>query len=373
MIKTKRAKEAADLEDLDEAGRTAAAFWRIGMRGTGKPAPGEPLGGLAGAKPIYQAKAKKFDPKKRGLDQLPIKQINDFENFVDGKMNRTRLVGTWARFATGSAGRTKYQLHRWCVCNQSKANKESATYPSHFVSTQGSSNNSSAHPNQGKDGCSFVNFTPDSAQAGPGSAKGKGKHAASAATSRYSSTVADADLKRALSQIEHLQNQLRQLVASRDANHLKYAKATELANTQRSLQAKATNELISAHARTLRTSQLGAFNAIAKVREIRGHAEGFVENMLAKATQGEPPDMDAAWPAFSGLLSPELLEHAQWGDVKKKKLPGSRSKDVFNSTAFQVAESAAPPTPDSGPAHGAPAHRCQGHCAADDGRLRAPR
>ena len=82
-IRTKRAKEAADLADLDEAGRTAAAFRRFGMRGTAGPAPGEPLGGLAGAKPIDQAKAKKFDPKKRGLDQLPIKWIDDFDNFVD--------------------------------------------------------------------------------------------------------------------------------------------------------------------------------------------------------------------------------------------------------------------------------------------------
>ena len=56
---------------------------------------------------------------------------------------------------------------------------------------------------------------------------------------------------------------------------------------------------------------------------------------------------DAAWSAFSGLLSKEQLEHAQWGDDKKKKLPGSRSKGVFNTTAFQVqvAESGAPPTP----------------------------
>ena len=54
---------------------------------------------------------------------------------------------------------------------------------------------------------------------------------------------------------------------------------------------------------------------------------------------------DAAWSAFSGLLSKVQLEHAQWGGDKKKKPPGSRSMDVFNITAFQVAESAAPPTP----------------------------
>ena len=68
-IKAKRAKEEADLEVLGGSQAMAAAFRRIGMR-TGKPAPGDP-GGLAASKPIEQAKAKKFDPKKRGLDQLP--------------------------------------------------------------------------------------------------------------------------------------------------------------------------------------------------------------------------------------------------------------------------------------------------------------
>ena len=102
---------------------------------SGKPAPGDP-GGLAASKPIEQAKAKKFDPKKRSLDQVPAKWVDDPANFDDGKTNKTRLVGTWARFATGSEGRTKKQLHRWCVCDQSKANKDSAAYPGHFASTQ---------------------------------------------------------------------------------------------------------------------------------------------------------------------------------------------------------------------------------------------
>ena len=124
-IKTKRAKEASDLADLDDEAK-AAAFRRIGMRGSGKPAPGEPLGGLANAKPIDPAKAKKFDPKKRGLEKLPLKHVDDPANFVDGKTNWTRQVGTWARFQTGSAGRTKTQLHRWCVCDESKASGDGA-------------------------------------------------------------------------------------------------------------------------------------------------------------------------------------------------------------------------------------------------------
>ena len=162
-IKAKRAKDEEALEVLGGSQAIAAAFNRIGMR-LGNPAPGDP-GGLAASKPIEQAKAKKFDPKKRGLDQLPAnKWIDDPANFDDGKTNKTRLVGTWVRFPTGSAGRTKTQLHRLCICDQSKdpANKESATYPGHFASTQGGSNTSSAHPpNQGKDGCSFSKFIPD--------------------------------------------------------------------------------------------------------------------------------------------------------------------------------------------------------------------
>ena len=77
---------------------------------------------------------------------------------------------------------------------------------------------------------------------------------------------------------------------------------------------------------------------------MRGHAEGFAENMLAKATQGVPVDMDAAWAAFSGLLTSETIEDAEWGSVVKKKL-GRHSSNVFNIDAFQGASAAAPPTP----------------------------
>jgi hypothetical protein len=340
----KRAEEAAALQDLDEDEKTAAAFRRIGMRG--KPAPGDP-GGLGGSKPIQPPKAKKFDPKKRGLEQLPPKHIDDPANFDDGKTNKTRLVGTFARFATNSEGRTKKQLHRWCVCDASKdpANEDSAFYPGHFVSTQNSS--SAAHPNQGKDGCSFNNFTPDPDKDKPSSAKGKAKGDAGAAPSSASSTVAEADLKRATLFIKNLQDQLRTLTASRDAEHLKYAKATELANNQLNLQTETTNGLISAHARTLRTSQLETFKAIAKINEIRGHAENFAENMLAKATQDKPVDMDAAWAAFSGVLTSETIDAADWGDGIPKKKLGPRSVNVFNIDAFQGASSAAaaPPTP----------------------------
>jgi hypothetical protein len=105
--------------------------------------------------------------------------------------------------------------------------------------------------------------------------------------------------------------------------------------------------LISAHAKTLRTSQLETFTAIAKINEIRGHAENFAENMLAKATQDKPVDMDAAWAAFSGVLTSETIDAADWGDGILKKKLGPRSVNVFNIDAFQGASSAAaaPPTP----------------------------
>ena len=66
--------------------------------------------------------------------------------------------------------------------------------------------------------------------------------------------------------------------------------------------------------------------------------------MLAKATQGNPVDMDAAWAAFSGLLTSEMIEDAEWGSVVKKKL-GRHSSNVFNIDAFQGESAAAPPTP----------------------------
>ena len=208
--------------------------------------------------------------------------------------------------------------------------------------TQGGS--STAHSNQGKDGCSFSKFVPDPEKGRPGSGKGKGKPNASAAKSSASVTIADADLKRATSHIENLENQNRMLAAARDAEHLKYAKATELANTQLVLHATQTNELITAHARTLRSSQQETFKAIAKIEEMRGHAEGFAENMLAKATQDKPVDMDAAWAAFSGVLTSETIKAAGWGSVVEKK-PGPRSVNVFNIDAFQGESAAAPPTP----------------------------
>ena len=340
-IKDQHAEDEKALETLGGSAAIAAAFGRIGMRTGGKPAPGDP-GGLGDLKPAATKAKKAFDPKKRGILEIPKLWVDDPANVDDGKTNKTRLVGTYARFPTNSGGRSKHQLHRWCICEQSQSteNKDSVTFPGHWVSTQASS--SIAHSNSGKDGCSYKNFVPDPEKGRPGSGKGKAK--ADAPKSSASVTIADADLKRATSHIENLENQNRMLAAARDAEHLKYVKATELANTQLVLHATQTNELIIAHARTLRSSQQETFKAIAKIEEMRGHAEGFAENMLAKATQGNPADMDAAWVAFSGVLASETTKAAGWGSVVEKK-PGPRSVNVFDIGAFQGASATAPPTP----------------------------
>ena len=124
----------------------------------------------------------------------------------------------------------------------------------------------------------------------PPAPKGKAASAATA-TSDTTFTVAEQDLKRAAAHIDHLNRQIRELGASRDAEHLKYAKATELANTQLNLQAKTKNEMISSNAKALRSSQNDTTKVIAKIQAIRGNAEGFAENMLHKATEGLAPDL----------------------------------------------------------------------------------
>ena len=278
----------------------------------------------------------KWNSKTRGLEKPPRGHIDDRANFDDGKDNKTRPVGTFARFPTTGGGRSKTQLHRWCVCDQSKGadNKESPAYPGHWVSTQGNPLQSNTHKNAGTDGSTFGKFKVDKAKAAAAtSAKGK-RRPASTTTCNTSSTVAEADLKRATAHIEQLKVQIKELGASRDAELLSYAKAAELANIQLNLHAQNTNEMISAHSKVLRSSQIETGKTIAKIHEIRGHAEGFAENILAKATEGKAPALDTTWVAFSGVLTSETLEAAEWGDTKKK-VPGSRSKNAFDIAGFQ--------------------------------------
>ena len=91
-----RAKEA------EEQGK-ATAWKRMG--GT---APGEPGdGGLDNAKPKAPGKAAKWNPKNRSLEKPPRQHIDDRANFDDGKDNKTRPIGTQARFETTHGGRSR--------------------------------------------------------------------------------------------------------------------------------------------------------------------------------------------------------------------------------------------------------------------------
>ena len=63
-----------------------------------------------------------------------------------------------------------------------------------------------------------------------------------------------------------------------------------------------------------------------------------------RKTEGKAPDLGTMWSAFSGVLTSEQLEAADWG-LAKKKIPGSRSKNVFDIAGPQGQESPSPPTP----------------------------
>ena len=118
-IMNKHVKEA---DDHKEQGKESA--WQR----MGGAAPGEP-DDLA--KPKVPGNVPKWNSKTRGLDKPPCGHLDDHANFDDGKDNKTRPISTFARFPTTGGGRSKSQLHRWCVCDQSKDadNKESPTYP----------------------------------------------------------------------------------------------------------------------------------------------------------------------------------------------------------------------------------------------------
>ena len=74
--------------------------------------------------------------------------------------------------------------------------------------------------------------------------------------------------------------------------------------------------MISSNAKALRSSQNETAEAIAKINSIRGHAEGFAENMLHNAANGQAPDLVTTWAAFSGVLTSETIGAADWNATK---------------------------------------------------------
>ena len=107
---------------------------------------------------------------------------------------------------------------------------------------------------------------------------------------------------------------------------------------------KMKNQMISEHAKALRSSQLNTTKAIAKIQAIRGYAEGFTESMLHKAAEGLAPYLGTTWAVFSGVRTPETIASADWTNAKKK-VQGTHSKNVFDITEYLHQELPSPPTP----------------------------
>ena len=99
--------------------------------------------------------------------------------------------------------------------------------------------------------------------------------------------------------------------------------------------------MISSNAKALRSSQSETVKAIAKISSIRGHTEGFAGNLLHNAANGQAPDLVTTWAAFSGVLTSETIDAADWGATKK--VPGTHFKNTFDITEFLGQESATPP------------------------------
>ena len=118
------------LKEAEEQGKAAA--WKC-MGGTALGEPGD--GGLAKAKSEVPGKAAKWNLKNRGLEKPPRQHIDDRANYDDGKDNKTRPIGTQARSEATHGCRSRSQLHVWCVCDESKADKQNPFYPGHWRST----------------------------------------------------------------------------------------------------------------------------------------------------------------------------------------------------------------------------------------------
>ena len=66
--------------------------------------------------------------------------------------------------------------------------------------------------------------------------------------------------------------------------------------------------------------------------------------MLHNEANGQAPDLATTWAAFSGVLTSETIDAADWGERTKR--PASKhSKSAFDITEFVGKESASPPTP----------------------------
>ena len=98
-IKDKRAKDQEALETLGGSAAMADAISRM-LRQARAGRPGRPR--CLEAHPADEGE--EVRPEEAGLGPAPDKWVDDPANFDDGKTNKTRLVGTYARFANEQRG-----------------------------------------------------------------------------------------------------------------------------------------------------------------------------------------------------------------------------------------------------------------------------
>ena len=110
-------------------------------------------------------------------------------------------------------------------------------------------------------------------------------------------------------------------------------RSVDLGNQQLSTAARTANDMAHAHGKQLRTTKAITADAIAKMKVMRQHAHGFAELMLLHVAADKAPDHIACWAAFSGLLTDDAIESADWDDRKVKKPPNS-SATVYDITEF---------------------------------------
>ena len=226
---------------------------------------GEPVSDIDNE--LGKAKPKKKAPKegtwglmnrKVGQD-TPRNWIDEPTENFDGMKDIDRKVGVVACFMNSMG--TRKNKHLWCVCDRAR--------DGHWVSTQGNhSEHSLAHPNALKDGYAISSTNKQYNKGGkPPTAQAR---KAAASSSSTGTTLAEADLRIAKSNIDDLHKQIAELFAVRDELHMQLHKSVDFGNQQLSTAARSANETVLAHAREeLRATKATTADAIAKMKAMR--------------------------------------------------------------------------------------------------------
>ena len=145
----------------EDAKKLSGAKIYVSQEGRSSSGFGETGGGLGGSRPIRGASANSnaitvWNPKARKVGQLPpVSHLDEnLDKAEDGMTNRNRLVGTKCRVP--APGLANGRIFIWCVCANSKAETDSATYPGHWRPSHGPKDIRPSHPNALADGSCYT-------------------------------------------------------------------------------------------------------------------------------------------------------------------------------------------------------------------------